>query len=262
MRKSKSLLFLCFTIVFSMIISLSSCGKSEVEKIVEEANNQCPVPYNLFTAKSFECKDNTVIIDYTIDEDIAVFGNVDDETLFKLWQLFCVDESSPGDKTMIKSITASGCNIECKFRSINSGKVFTISVVNDKLKRYKPLNQEQILRTLVNLIDSHFPKTIDQITKAINLKVDKDNVVYEYEIDESNFDISIMKKDKNYKENGYQIIKNEFLSKTLSGRIFMLAARSGRGICHHFTGKTTGKVVEIKFSNDEVKQIADEAGVS
>lgn len=262
MRNSKSIFLLCCIILFSMFFSLSSCSNNKLEKIVKEANNQCPIAYNLFTANSFKCEDKTVVINYLIDEDKIEFGNLKDETMYNIWRLFCIDESSQNDKNLINTIASSGYGIKCLFKGSKSQRNITLNVSNDQLKNYKALTQEEIIKNFVELTKSIFPKSVDQITKIIDFKIEKDKIIYVYEIDESNFDISKIENDSNYKNNGNIVIGNELSNNTLTGVLYKLVIRSGRGICHQYIGKNTGKKVEINFSNDELMQIASAKGLN
>ena len=137
-----------------------------------------------------------------------------------------------------------------------------LEVSHDMLKGIKALTQDEIIENLVQITRKAMPKTVDRVTKIVDFKLEKDNIIYVYEIDDSNFDISQIENNSSYKDNGNMVIGNELRNNTLTGVLYKLVARSGRGICHRYTGKGTGKTVDIQFSNSEIRQIATANGVN
>ncbi|MBR5639904.1 MAG: hypothetical protein IKW83_09090 [Muribaculaceae bacterium] len=272
MKNSKSVFFLGSVIFCSLILLLGSCNKSlksgekmdenEIKQLVEELNKNCPIKYHLLTATSYKCEGKNLVINYVVDEDKIVYSNLTDKTLYNIWRLCCIDEASETDKNVIKSLGLSGYGIKCQFNGSKSQKNMTFVVSNDKLKNNKPLTQEEIIENLVEIDRQAMPKVVDLVTQIVDFKVEKENILYVYEIDETDFDISIIENDSNYRENGTNKIANELRNNTLTGVLYKLVARSGRGICHRYIGKETGKVVNLQFSNAELRQIATANGVN
>lgn len=273
MRNSKSLFFLSFVTLCCLILSLNSCNNkplklgermsdSEIEQLVKELNENCPVSYTLLSATGYKHNGKTIVIDYVVDEDVISYDNLTDKTLYSIWRLCCIDEASLADKDIIKSLGLSGYGIKCQFKGSKTQKNMTLDVSNDKLKNYKPLTQEEIIENLVEIDRQAIPRAVDPVTQIVDFKVEKENIIYVYEIDETDFDISKIESDSNYKENGRDVIGNELRSNTLTGVLYKLVARSGRGICHRYIGKNSGKVVELQFFNAELRQIATANGVN
>ena len=273
MRSHTSSLFICSVVICSLFVSLTSCSnkplklgeklsESEMEQLVNELNSNCPIDYRLLTATNYKCEGKTIVIEYVVNEDKIVYNNLTDKTLYNIWRLCCLDEVSQNDKDIIKSIVASGYDVKCLFKGSMSQKKMSLDVSNDKLKNNKPLTEEDIIANLVK-IDSHsLPRQVDSVTRIVDFKLEKDKIIYCYEIDDTSFDISQIENDGNYKKNGKNVIGNELRNNTLTGVLYKLVARSGRGIVHQYTGNTTGKVVEIQFSNAELRQIATVNGVN
>lgn len=249
----------------SLILSMSSCNNSadsKIEKIVEEANSQCPAFYGIGSATSFKKEGKTVVIEYSVSDDISLYENLNDDAIYDIWRLFCIDEASDADKELIRTIASAGYGIKCVFNSANPQKRKTLEVGNDKLNNYKALTQEEILRTFITIDKNTLPLTIDSKTKIVDLKIEKDNLIYVYEIDESSFDISEIEKSTLYKESGIRNMRDQFLSNTLTGYLYKIVCLSGRGICHRYVGNKTGKTVDIQFTNTEIRQIANANGVN
>lgn len=273
MRHTKSLFLVCCIAIGSLLVAMSSCqnkplklgeklSDSEMAQLVEELNENSPINYTLFTATSYKHEGKNLVIDYVVDEDKIAYDNLTDKTLYNIWRLCCLDEVSQNDKSIIKSLILSGYGIKCQFKGSNSPKSMTIDVSNDKLKNNKPLSQEEIIETLVEIDRHAMPRTVDRATTVVDFKIEKENIIYVYDIDETDFDISKIENDSNYKDNGTAVIANELRNNTLTGVLYKLVARSGRGICHRYVGKSSGKVVDLTFSNAELRQIATANGVN
>ncbi len=254
-----------------VMLSLSACkssirpgdkmSNSEMEQLVKELNKNCPINYKLLSATSYACEGKDIVIEYVMDEDKIVYSNLTDSALYNIWRLCCLDEVSPTDKDIFKSIVASGYGLKCNFKGSMSQKKMTLDVSNEKLKNNKPITQEEIIATLVAIDRNGLPKDVDRVTKIVDFKAEKENLIYVYEIDETSFDISQIESNGQYKENGMTVIGNELRYNTLTGVLYRQVALSGRGICHRYIGKSSGKVVDVQFSNAELRQIADQAGL-
>lgn len=265
MRNYKSIFSLCAVVICSFIISMNSCNNSDdskIEKLVEEVNSQCPAFYGIGTATNFKKEGKTVVIEYSVSDNISLYENSSDDAIYDIWRLFCIDEASDVDKEMIRIITSAGYGIKCVFNSADSQKKKILEVSNDKLKNYKALTQEEILKTFITIDKNNLPQTIDSKTQIVDLKIEKDNLIYIYEIDESNFDISEIENSTLHKESGIRNMREQFQNNTLTGYLYKIVCLSGRGICHRYIGNKTGKVVDIQFSNTEIRQIANANGVN
>lgn len=273
MKNLKSIYFLFSILLCTLILSMGSCknkqlklgekmSDSEIEQLVKELNENCPIDYKLFSAIGYKLDGKTVVIDYVVDEDKIEYANLDDKTLLNIWRLCCLDEVSQNDKGIMKTLVLSGYGLKCQFNGSMSPKKMTLDVSNEMLENNKALTQDEIIENLVEITRNALPKTVDRITQIIDFKLEKDNIIYVYEIDETDFDISQIENNSNYKDNGNFVIGNELRNNTLTGVLYKLVARSGRGICHRYIGKNTGKTVDIQFSNSEIRQIATANGVN
>lgn len=273
MRNSTSRYLVCCAILGALVLWLGACtskqlklgekmSESEVEQLVNELNQNCPIDYKLFSAIGYKRDGKTLVINYVVDENKIEYANLDDKTLLNIWRLCCLDEVSQNDKALIKTLVLSGYGIKCHFNGSMSGKKMVLEVSHGMLKGIKALTQDEIIENLVQITRKAMPKTVDRVTKIVDFKLEKDNIIYVYEIDDSNFDISQIENNSSYKDNGNMVIGNELRNNTLTGVLYKLVARSGRGICHRYTGKGTGKTVDIQFSNSEIRQIATANGVN
>lgn len=273
MKNFKSSFLLGCVIFCTMILLMDSCknkplrlgeklSDSDIEQLINELKAHCPIDYRIFLATNYKREDKSIVTEYVVDEDKIVYDNLTDKTLYAIWRLCCLDEVSKNDKDIIQTLVLSGYGIKCHFTGSRSQKKMTLDVSNDKLKNNKPLTQEEIIETLVDIDRQAMPRAVDPVTQIVDFQNEKENIIYIYEIDETNFDISKIESDSNYKDNGKNVIGNELRNNTLTGVLYKLVALSGRGICHRYIGKNSGKVVNLQFSNAELRQIAAINGVN
>lgn len=266
MRHFKSTFLLGSVILCCMLFLMDSCGNSadkRIKQLVNEVNSQCPVNYGIGTATSFKIEGKNVIIEYSVDDDSYLLSKYDNGTLFDIWKLCCIDNGSPADKEMMNIISSSGYGIKCIFKGINSQKQKILEISNEKLKNYKALNTEEVLNTLITVNKSDLPVSRDSITTMVDCKLDKENLLYIFEVDDSNYDMSQIENDSSFKEKNKLIISDELRrNNNLTAELLKRACLSGRGFCLHHIGKTTGKVINTHFSNAELRQIANANGVN
>ena len=272
MKKSKSILFLYCVIVYSLILSISSCkndplaklgqklNDSEISQLVEALNEQCPVSYEIGTANSFKCEGKKVVIDYTIDEDILSFEKLDKKAIFDAWRLLYLDCCSNNDKALMKSLALSGYDLQCVFTGSRTGHKASIDVSDQQLNTYKPLSQEESIKTTVEITRAVLPIPLDSVTDMIDVSLDKDNLIYIYRINEENFNISMLENEPTFRENIATGITQQFTSNSSAGELFKKLCISGRGLCYRYQGSKTGKTIDIGFSNIQLRQLANNGG--
>ena len=272
MRNSKSILFiLCSVIVCSLVFiscksdPLAKLGEklsdSEMSKMVEALNEQCPVNYEIGTATSFKCKGKKVVISYTIDEDILSFEKMEKDVIYDAWRLLYLDCCSSNDKAFIKSVELSGYDLQCLFTGSRTGHKASIDVSNQQLGTYKPLSQEESIKTTVDITRGVLPIPLDSVTDMVDVNLDKENLIYVYRINEDNFDFSMLEKEPTFRDNIAMGITQQFTSNSSAGDLFKKLCLSGRGLCYRYQGSKSGRTIDIGFSNIQLRQLANNGGV-
>ena len=124
--------------IFILTVIFSSCKKdsssklgekmddSEIEKLVKELNSQCPVKYDFGEATSFNREGNTIVINYTIDDNFLAIQKLSKDVVYDVWRLFYLDACSKNDKKLIKTIESSGYSIKCVFTGSKSQQKVSI----------------------------------------------------------------------------------------------------------------------------------------
>ncbi len=230
---------------------------TEMQQLVETLNEQCPVNYEIGTATSFKQNGNTVVIDYTIDEDQLSFEKMSNDEITHAWRMMYLDCCSPNDQAFIKSVIASGYNLKCVFSGSKSGHKATIDVGNQQLKAYKPLSDEENIKTTVTVTRAMLPMPLDSVTDMVDVTLDKENLVYVYNIKEDNFDISRLENEPTFRDNIAMGITQQFSTNSSAGELFKKLCLSGRGLCYRYTGSKTSKTINIDFSNTQLRQLAN-----
>jgi len=244
---------------------MSSCGEkmsklgekmsdSEIKDLIKELNEKCPADYNVLIANNFNCADKNIVVNYTVNEEIVNLEKADQETIYNVWRMQCIDGATENDKAFIKTLIESGYGMKCVFTGSNSKKKISIDISNEKLKANKPLTQEENIKIIVDVTKTFLPQLLDGIN-VVNIGVDDKNLVYECEIDDGNFDVSLLENDM-YKSSLTNKIKTALINGDTTGNLFKMICLSGRGVNYRYLIKKTGKTVEVNFSNIELKQIA------
>ena len=272
MKNSKSFFFLCSAVVFCLIFTLSSCGSkeiqlgeklsdSEMEELMDNLNEQCPITYDIGSATNFKCAEKKIVISYINDEDAISFINMDKKDIYDVWRLLYLESCSDKDKLFIKSIILSGYSVKCVFTGSKSKKKVTLDISNEQLKNNKPLTQEEDIKTNVAITKSLLPQPLDEVTNMVDISIDKDNLYYIYDIDETNFDMSKLN-ESSFKDNITFGITQQFINNSSAGDFFKKVCLSGRGICYRYVGNKTGKTIDVQYSNLEFRMLANEGGLN
>lgn len=272
MRNFKTIFSICGVMLCILTLAMSSCknspmsklgeqlSDSEMEQLVNELNESCPINYEIGTATGFKCEGKTVEIDYTVDEDMMSFQKMNKNDIYDAWRMLYLDCASANDKALIKSIALSGYNLKCVFTGSKSSHKVAIDVSNQQLKNNKPLSQEENIKTTVEITRAVLPIPLDSVTDMVGVDLDKDNLIYIYEINEDGFDISKLENEPTFRDNIANGITMQFTSNSSAGELFKKLCLSGRGLCYRYKGSKTGKTIDIGFSNIQMRQLANGGG--
>ena len=103
------------------------------------------------------------------------------------------------------------------------------------------------------------PRKLDAVTTLVSMSRDGNVVSYNYEIDESQLDVSVL-------INGQEQLKQTLAeqvatlnSNTSSAQAFMRLLRRGNMELHYvYTGNSSGKTARIQFTNAELRDMAND----
>lgn len=257
-----------------MALAMSSCksdplsklgeklNDNEMEQLVKVLNEQCPVSYEIGTATSFSCQGKKVVINYTIDEEVLSFEKMNKNDILDAWRMMYADCCSSNDKAFLKSIVLSGYQLNCVFTGSSTGHKAVLDLSNEQLKNNKPLTQEEYIKTNVAITRAVLPMPLNSVTNMVDVVLEKENLIYVYDIDDENFDISKLENESSFREIIAYGITQQFVGNSSAGELFKKLCLSGRGLCYRYIGSKTHKTIDITFSNTELMQMANDNDVN
>ena len=111
----------------------------------------------------------------------------------------------------------------------------------------------------IQATNSTLPRQLDYVTTLVSLSRDGNVVAYTYEIDEDELDMSMMIDGQDQMRAGIAAQIATLNSPTSSAQTFMRLLREGGKDLHYiYKGNKTGTVLEIKFTNNELLDLASE----
>lgn len=256
------------SLVFFLIVCLTSCksqssklgdklSDSEIEQLVKELNEKCPINYEIGKATSYSIEGKSIVINYSNDEDVLLLEKMDKNVVYDVWRLMYLDNCSKEDKNLVKSIVLSGYGIKCVFTGSNSNKKVVIDITNEQLKNNKPLTIEENITTNIEIAKVLLPQQLDKFTKMVEIDLDKEKLTYIYEINEDMIEMSTIENDSSIKNSLDYNISQQFINNSSTGDLFKKLCLSGRGVSYRYIGSKTGKIVELNYSSQELKQMAN-----
>lgn len=258
MKISKYALMFMALLLSGVVMSCNNSADSKIDKIIESANQQCPVIYDMGIVNSFDIdKDNKmIIVNMEVNDenfDMSQFKE-NPSKLENILRLTLLENMSQSDKDLMASITGLGYGIRYAIKGFKSHEVVNIELSNEKLKANRPLTVDENIKANLDFTKTSLPQKLDSITTMIDVDINRDTVFYIYEIDEKNSSMSII--DNKVRENIVYGINQQFSNKSVAGEFFKNVCKSGRGVCYRYKGNTSGKVVDIFFDNFTLRQMA------
>lgn len=241
-----------------VMMSCNNSADSNVEKLIKDANQQCPVIYDMGVVNSFDIdKDNKIIIiNMEIDDEKFDLSKFKDNSskLENILRLTLFENMSQADKNLVAGIAAEGYGVRYALKGFKSHEIVNVELSNAKLKANKPLSIDENVKANVDFAKISLPQQLDSVTTMTDVNINKDTVIYIYEIDEKNCSMSTL--DSKVRGNIVYGINQQFINKSAAGDFFRNVCKSGRGLCYRYKGNESGKVIDIYFDNVTLRQMA------
>lgn len=249
-------------ILFSVIVAMvgfTSCVNENVAKLkreVEAADKQCPVNMGMMgdiLSLKYDEKAKEVQMYFSLHEDIAsidALKNNEDMALKSMKLSFSRDQS----KEMLKQMINAGAGLSITYKSASTGKSFKVSLSLDELKeiRDNPMSEMEVNQMLLEnsmaMENARCPYLVDQGMEMVKVFDDGENIVYSCRLNEELYDMSAFEyAQAEMKQNMKEILKDPMMKQQLG-----IIQKVGKGFVYRFYGDTSGKSVDITFSNDEL----------
>lgn len=249
--------------ILTVLTTLMSCT-SKMQQYVNAANDECPTNFVTGILTSVELDDKAVVFNIEVNEkELTSVENLKKNPVMlkKMWKmLFVDDKETPSKKDFLNLIASTGLGVRLNYMSIdNHTRNFSINIGNSEFKSMlkNPTSIDEQIQVQVDYSRVALPQQLDSATTMVDTKIENGYVVYLYDIDEKKLTMSEMEtKQHVYRDNISTLINNVFADPSSPvGDFFRMIGKKGWGIRYSYKGNTSGKVLNIDFTCDQLKQM-------
>ncbi len=249
--------------ILIVLTALTSCT-SKMQQYVDAANDECPVNFVTGILTSVELNDKAVVFNIEVNEkELTTIENLkkNPNMLKQMWKMLFIEEKeTPSKKDFLNLIASQGMGVRLNYMSIdNHAKNFSINIGNSEFKSMlkNPVTIDEQIQTQVDFSKVSLPQQLDSATTMVDTKIEDGFIVYIYDIDEQRLTMSEMESKQHvYRDNISTLINNVFTDPSSPvGDFFRMIGKKGWGIRYSYKGNASGKVLNIDFTNDQLKQM-------
>ena len=238
-----------------MMFVLSGCAENKVKSAVNEVNKQCPVSIGILgTMNSIIYEDNTVVFDFTINEDFtkidAIVSNSEDmkENIF-------AGMRTQNTTKLFETMAEADASLCFVFKGKTSGKEAKIALSSSELKELlkKPIaSNEEKLKAAISSTNAQMP--LDTGTGIIMTElVEKGNVVFymakvndKAQLEQIANSINEIKASQ----------KNMFKVMDPSAKLFFkIIVDAGKGLGYSYYAEGADETIDVVYTNSELKEL-------
>lgn len=247
--------------LLSIISVTTSCKggdsdpKAELLKAVNDLNRACPIKNDLFTCESAALADQDLVIRYTVEENTLILAKASPEVVKKIVGS-AFFEASPDVADLLNR---SGFGLKLIFAGGEGGEEVALSFNEQDIKDVKnnPASDEDMLDWQIKSANAVTPQAVDEITTLVSLERDGNQLTYVYEVDDTNMDFTQFIDGQEQFRQGLMANLEAFSTQQSSfGHFLKLLCRSGKSLCYSYRAKSSGRAVNINFTNSDLRTIA------
>lgn len=256
----KNVIFLICSVV--MLMGFQNCGsdsKAKLKREIEAANKACPINLgSMGELVKMEYDDvyRVVKFHFSTNDDIVDIENLQNN--YGLIKESMKLSFARGEyREMVKDMIDAGVGLEMIFKSSTTGKKFEVQLTHDDLvEMYNNAPDEEsisetLLKNMVTTENAACPTLVDNGLVLRKVSDDGSNVIYEYSLNESVYDMNHF---KNSQSEVRKNLKENFQDPSTKSQLETLVA-NGRGVIFKYTGETSGKSLEIEFAPHELSAL-------
>lgn len=244
-----------------MSVALMSCSfaKSELKKVVEEVNKECPVSYGIvgeLSGVEYDEDENEVVMTVALNKNLpmnlsaleGVKGNLKRATMGS-WA------DSDDVIEMMKKIANADARLTMVMRSEKTGESLKIKFSENEVKevadgKVTPITNREMLQIMVASTNAQCPMQMDEMTVLTSVSLEGDYFVYVYSIDESELPIESIRQNKGMvKENIRPMLQSDDPAIKM---VLKLCNEANVGITYRYVGNSSGDACDIQFSPSEL----------
>lgn len=246
-----------YFIAIMMAIAVSACSNdSDLKKMVKTFNEICPISAgDWLTMEKADYKDNTVILTYTVSEDLIDFEGIkaNEESFRRNTLIGYANNTDEGFLKLLDAIIKADADMEIVMNSKN-GESYNMHFSAEELKENRAgdnADPEILLNTIADNARLQTPQKIDEGMFLTDVLVDEKYYIYVYSCDEPEYDIESMCETESLMKD---VLKNDIFGSNdpILKKLLDLIKETNRGIAYRFVGSPSGKTYTLYFEPNEI----------
>ena len=246
-----------FTAIIAVLLTAVSCMKPKISDVVKSIKKGCPMSLGMSgSIDDVEIENNFVTFKVKLNDEFAnIKGISQNKETFTLNVTKALNKSENTAKFM-NVIADEGYGLKYFIEGYPSGDTVSLYVTADMLRessKSPKTSKLDLLQTAIENSKMQMPMQLDELTTLTDMKLEGDNVVYFYEIEEDGFSVSDFDMD-NVREGTIEELQN--LNKDVVGHNFItMVVENDKNLIYRYKGKQSGQVDEVLISNAELSNI-------
>lgn len=261
MKKYTSIVFVLLAFFASTVAYGQNPQIEGVKYFVNEMNKVCPLNFGTggtMTAVKFNDNAKGIMFYYTLNEDevnIDEFNKGKQQARQALIYAFFEGES----RWMFEKIAEANVGIKVIYKGDTSGKSCSFTFTAEEIQQImnQPLSDHEALEKLyvsqLSMENERCPQEIEEgmvMTRAVQEGVYS---VYHVEVNEDVYDMDVIKSPDVALAMKLGM-KETFTDPSIKQNLHVLNALN-KGLIYRFVGSKTGKMMEVKFTSQELKGV-------
>lgn len=257
----KFMTMLSMMAVMAAFLLTSACGgdpnKANLKREIENADKDCPISMGIggdIISMKYDEQQNMVKLYFSINEELSSIDAMKKNDKI-LKQTLRLSFSNSDFATNLAMMEKAGAGLELTYKGSSSGKSHSVSITPEEVKelsKSKLTDLEIKQMTLENQLimqNSQFPQDLGDGLQIVKVFDNGDNIVYEYRVEESTNDISVI--EENIKQLRKEIMKDFFKDPSIKNEASTLC-QLGKDLTLRYVGDKSGKSVDVTFTTDEM----------
>ena len=232
---------------------------SQMREVVNAVKDNCPMDLGELGSViniDFDETDKAIVYTYSINENLLDVESMSVNRV-KMKEYMQTIISNPNDdvRKLMEIIIEEKGKLRYIYIGASTGitarATLTADELKDALNTY--VSPRQKVQANINATNLSVPIQVDEVTQLTGMKMEGDNVVYQYLIDESgDVDVSQLKvQQAEVKESLKEVVYNN--SNRVEKQFIDLVIEAGMNICYRYYGDTSNDIVEVIFTNAELR---------
>lgn len=252
--------FLSLVVLAMGFIGCTGEKAARLKHELSKVNAKCPVDMGMMgqiTGMGYDPDDSVVSMNFSVNEDIADLSVIDENRPVMINSLklaFAKDDM----RLMVERMVEVDASLVMTFKGMTSGKTVSIAMSADELrdildnrKSTGELNDE-LMANQIAIENSRCPYEVETGMTMTRVYDDGKDIVYECDVDETIYDISILNE---MKDEVKREMKSLFRDPVAMRQIKILS-EMGRGMIYRYTGDASRESADISFSPAEISSMA------